>query len=81
MAGAGGERPLKRAADYERFRGQEAALVLREKQNETRKVRGVLGGLDGANALVETADGTVRVPLDNIERARLVPKIEWRRDR
>ena len=35
----------------------------------------------GANALVETADGTVSVPLDNIERARLVPKIEWRRDR
>jgi ribosome maturation factor RimP len=81
VSSPGLDRPLKRAADYERFRGHEAALVLREKQNDTRKVRGVLGGLDGASALVETADGTVRVPLDNIERARLVPKIEWRRDR
>lgn len=81
VSSPGLDRPLRRAADYERFRGQEAALVLREKQNDTRKVRGVLGGLDGANALVETADGTVSVPLDNIERARLVPKIEWRRDR
>ena len=81
VSSPGLDRPLKRAADYERFRGHEAALVLREKQNDTRKVRGVLGGLDGADALVETAGGTVRVPLDNIERARLVPKIEWRRDR
>ncbi|MFO1309273.1 MAG: ribosome maturation factor RimP [Burkholderiales bacterium] len=81
VSSPGLDRPLKRAADYERFRGQEAALVLREKQNDTRKLRGVLGGLDGADALVETAGGTVRVPLDNIERARLVPKIEWRRDR
>ena len=75
------DRPLKAAADYERFRGQEATLVLREKLNDTRKVRGMLGGIDGADALVETPGGTVRVPLDNIERARLVPKIEWRKDR
>ena len=81
VSSPGLDRPLKAAADYERFRGQEATLVLREKLNDTRKVRGMLGGVDGADALVETPGGTVRVPLDNIERARLVPKIEWRKDR
>jgi ribosome maturation factor RimP len=81
VSSPGLDRPLKTAADYERFRGQEATLVLREKRNDSRKVRGVLSGLDGADALVETADGTVRVPLEAIERARLVPKIEWRKQR
>ena len=79
VSSPGLDRPLTKAADYERFRGHEATLVLREKRNDTRKVRGVLAGLDGAEALVETADGTVRVPLDLIERARLVPKIDWRK--
>lgn len=79
VSSPGLDRPLRKAADYERFRGQEATLVLREKRNDTRKVRGVLGGLDGAEALVETDAGTVRIPLDLIERARLVPKIEWRK--
>lgn len=81
VSSPGLDRPLRKAADYERFRGQEASLVLREKRNDSRKLRGVLAGLDGADALVETDAGTVRVPLDGIERARLVPKIEWRKGR
>ena len=40
-----------------------------------------MAGLDGADALLETDAGTVRVPLEGIERARLVPKIEWRKGR
>jgi len=79
VSSPGLDRPLKKAADYERFRGNEATLVLREKRNDTRKVKGVLAGVDGAEALIETESGTVRIPLDLIERARLVPKIEWRK--
>ncbi|CAG1000679.1 Ribosome maturation factor RimP [Burkholderiales bacterium] len=81
VSSPGLDRPLRRAADYERFRGHEATLVLREKRNDTKKVRGVLRGLDGADALVETGAGTERIPLDAIERARLVPRIEWRKQR
>ena len=81
VSSPGLDRPLRKAADYERFRGQEAKLVLREKLNASRKLTGVLAGLDGADALLETDAGTVRVPLEGIERARLVPKIEWRKDR
>ena len=53
--------------------------MLREKRNDTRKVRGVLGGLDGADALVETDDRHGARSARPIERARLVPKIEWRK--
>mgnify|MGYP001309710344 FL=1 len=81
VSSPGLDRPLRKAADYERFRGQEAKLVLREKLNASRKLTGVLAGLDGADALLETDAGTVRVPLEGIERARLVPKIEWRKGR
>ena len=81
VSSPGLDRPLRKAADYARFRGQEAKLVLREKLNASRKLTGVLAGLDGADALLETDAGTVRVPLEGIERARLVPKIEWRKGR
>jgi hypothetical protein len=30
---------------------------------------------------LETADGTHAIPLANIDKARLVPKIEWRNTR
>jgi hypothetical protein len=40
-----------------------------------------LRGLDDGAAVVETAKGTLRLALEGIERARLVPKIEWRKDR
>jgi hypothetical protein len=40
-----------------------------------------LRGVADGRAVVETAKGTVQLPLDAIERARLVPKIEWRKDR
>lgn len=81
VSSPGLDRPLKRAGDYERFRGQEATFVLKEKVGNTRKVRGILSGLDGDTVLVDTGTGMARVPLDNIGRARLVPQIDWRKPR
>ena len=46
-----------------------------------KRLKGTLRGLDGDAAVVDTAKGTLRLPLEGIERARLVPKIEWRKDR
>ena len=71
-------RPLRKAADYARFAGQEAKLTLREPVDGARKVKGILRGLEGDAARVETEAGVRAIALGNIEKARLVPKIEWR---
>jgi ribosome maturation factor RimP len=78
VSSPGLDRPLKAAHDYERFAGQEAQFWLRDPLDGAKRVKGLLRGLDGGAAVVETAKGTHRVPLEQIERARLVPKIEWR---
>lgn len=81
VSSPGLDRPLKAANDYERFAGREAQLWLREPVEGAKRLKGLLRGLDGGAAIVETAKGTLRVPLEGIERARLVPKIEWRKNR
>jgi ribosome maturation factor RimP len=79
VSSPGLDRPLRNAADFARFAGEEAKLTLREPIGNTRKLKGILRGVEGETALVETVQGTQSVPLAMIERARLVPKIEWRR--
>jgi ribosome maturation factor RimP len=78
VSSPGLDRPLKKAADFVRFAGEEAELRLVNPIDNARKLKGVLRGCaDGAVAL-ETARGIVTVPLAEIGRARLVPRIEWR---
>jgi ribosome maturation factor RimP len=79
VSSPGLDRPLVKAADYVRFAGQEVQVKLREPIDGARKLKGTLRGLAGDAASVETAKGVVTIPLSGIERARLVPKIEWRK--
>jgi ribosome maturation factor RimP len=78
VSSPGLDRPLVKAADYRRFAGQEVQLKLRVPLGTQRNFSGVLEGL-------ETVDGVERVclrvnetlhqfALDNVDRARLVPK-------
>lgn len=78
VSSPGLDRPLVKAADYRRFAGQEVQLKLRVPLGNQRNFSGVLEGL-------ETVDGVERVclrvnetlhqfALDNVDRARLVPK-------
>lgn len=78
VSSPGLDRPLKKASDYTRFAGHEVQMTLREPIDGTRKFKGTLRGLDGDAVRIETAKGTHAIPLGGIERARLVPKIEWR---
>ena len=79
VSSPGLDRPLKKAADYARFAGQDAQLTLRAPIEGTRKFKGTLRGLEGDAAMLQTAKGVLTIPLADIERARLVPKIEWRK--
>ena len=81
ISSPGLDRPLKRIGDYSRFAGEEAAVQLHELTDGTRKIKGVLRGVEGDNVLVETGAGVRRIPFAAIERCRLVPKVEWRKSK
>jgi ribosome maturation factor RimP len=81
VSSPGLDRPLKKAADFVRFAGEEVELRLAHPIANARKLKGVLRGCEAGAVVVETAKGAVTVPLAEIDRARLVPRIEWRKAR
>jgi ribosome maturation factor RimP len=79
VSSPGIDRPLKKAADFVRFAGAEADLRLREPVDNARRIKGILRGCEDGAVLVETAGGLRSIPINGIDKARLVPKIEWRK--
>ena len=78
VSSPGLDRPLKKAADFVRFAGEEVKLTLREAIDNARRIKGVLRGVQDDCVLVDTDAGRRTVALANIDKARLVPNIEWR---
>ena len=74
VSSPGLDRPLKKAADFERFAGQDVQLRLRMPIANQRTFAGVLQGLKDGVVTLETEKGPVEVPFEEIEKARLVPK-------
>jgi ribosome maturation factor RimP len=74
VSSPGLDRPLKKATDFVRFAGQVAQLRLRVPQDGRRTVTGVLRELSDEVLGIEVEGKLVSVALDNLEKARLVPK-------
>src|SRR5260221_8266782 len=53
VSSPGLDRPLRHADDYRRFAGRRAKLVMREAVDGQRFFRGVLGGVDGGDVLID----------------------------
>lgn len=74
VSSPGLDRPLKKAADWERFAGEDVQFKLRVPVGNQRNFAGRIVGLHEQAAVV-AVDGEERsFPLDGIEKARLVPK-------
>jgi ribosome maturation factor RimP len=72
VSSPGLDRPLRQPDDYRRFAGRRAKVVMRERVDGQGFFKGRLGGVDGAEVLIEADDGrTHRVPLNLITRANL----------
>lgn len=74
VSSPGLDRPLKKAADFERFAGQDVQLRLRMPIANQRNFAGVLQGLKDGVVTLETEKGPMEVPFEDIEKARLVPR-------
>jgi ribosome maturation factor RimP len=72
VSSPGLDRPLRTAADYERFKGRLAKVVVREAVDNQKAFEGRLRGVDNAHVLLEGAKGRVhRLPIHLITRGRL----------
>ena len=75
VSSPGLDRPLFAPEHFERFAGSEVRIQLRELLDGRRKLIGrLLGMRDGDVALVDSEAREWRIPLEQIEKARLVPE-------
>ncbi|KAB7628439.1 ribosome maturation factor RimP [Alkalilimnicola sp. S0819] len=71
VSSPGLDRPIFKAADYERFVGEQVRIRIQGILEGRRKFAGVLRGLEDEHVLVEEDEGLVRVPLGRIDKANL----------
>lgn len=80
VSSPGLDRPLKKAADFIRFTGQEAQLRLRIPLNNQRSFSGRLAGVSDGRLTMEIKGVAHEFELSQIERARLVPDFERKQE-
>jgi ribosome maturation factor RimP len=71
VSSPGLDRPLRDAADYARFTGRRAKLVMRQAVDGQMFFKGTLAGLEGNDVLIDSETGRHRVPLGVVTRAHL----------
>jgi len=76
ISSPGLDRPLKKAADFERFAGQDVQIRIRLPIGNQRNFAGQLIGLQDGKVLLRTEKGEQALVFDEIEKARLVPKFD-----
>ena len=76
VSSPGVERKLAKPADFERFLGRKARIVLKSPVENQRRWEGVLAGFaDGVITLEPESGKELRIGLDQVEKANL--KFEW----
>ena len=77
VSSPGLDRPLKKEADFVRFAGEQARLTLRMPVEGRRNFTGVMRAVALGKLQLEVEGGMVSIDLANVDKARLVPKIEF----
>ena len=77
VSSPGLDRPLKKEADFARFAGEQARMTLRVPIEGRRNFAGVMRAVAGGKLQLEVEGGTVSIDIANIDKARLVPKVEF----
>ncbi len=69
VSSPGIDRPLMKAADYTRFAGHVAKVEMRFARDNRRRYTGTIKGFENEAVVLETEEGSVSLPLAEIERA------------
>jgi ribosome maturation factor RimP len=82
VSSPGLDRPLRKAADFERFSGRQVEVRMKMPDAAgRRKFAGRLMGVTEGAATVEVEGRAVSLRLDEIDRARLVPDLGMRKEK
>lgn len=73
VSSPGMDRPLKKSADFVRFRGEKVQLKLRMPMEGRKKFTGILGELQDGVLQLDVDGRLVLIELSNLDKARLVP--------
>ena len=73
VSSPGLDRPLKKEADFMRFRGEKAQLKLRMPLEGRKNFIGILGDVQGGVLQLDVDGKQVLIELSNLDKARLVP--------
>ena len=76
VSSPGLDRPVKKEADFARFAGQEIQIKVRIPLNGRRNFQGELLGLKGDKVGLRLDKAEIELDLNNIEKARLVPRFD-----
>ena len=76
VSSPGIDRPLPRTKDYDRFAGFEAKLETRAPIDGRKRFKGKLLGVEGANVKIEVEGAALALPLEEIEKAKLVLTVD-----
>lgn len=76
VSSPGLDRVVKKAADFERFAGQEIYIRLRIPLNNRRNFQGELLGFKDGKVGLKLDGSEAELDLDNIDKARLVPRFD-----
>jgi ribosome maturation factor RimP len=74
VSSPGLDRPLKKVSDFQRFKGEIAMIKMRVPLQGRKKFEGILQGVEGDKLLIEVDGNVMQFDLENIDKARLVPK-------
>ncbi len=77
VSSPGLDRPLKKEADFARFAGEQARLTLRVPVAGRRNFTGVMRAVAEGKLQLEIEGGMVSIDLANIDKARMVPRIQF----
>jgi ribosome maturation factor RimP len=78
ISSPGLDRPLKRAKDFERFSGERVQVKLRIPINGRKRVAGVLQNVREDGFELDVDGELLSIAFADINKARLVPNIDWR---
>ena len=73
VSSPGLDRPIKKEADFVRFRGEKAQLKLRMPLEGRKNFIGILGDVQGGVLQLDVDGKQVLIELSNLDKARLVP--------
>ncbi|HZH27831.1 MAG TPA: ribosome maturation factor RimP [Azospirillaceae bacterium] len=72
VSSPGLDRPLTRLEHFERFAGFEARVETKLPVDGRKRFRGVLRGVADGAVMIDTDQGAARIPVEDIQRAKLV---------